>query len=360
MALSIGIVGLPNVGKSTLFNALTNAGVLAANYPFATIEPNTGVVPIPDPRLEPLAGLFGSPKVTPATVTFVDIAGLVEGASEGEGLGNKFLANIREVSAICHVVRAFTDTEVAHVGDMLDPRRDIETIETELAIADLDTVERRLARLEKEAAGKPALASKVALLRDLRGALATGEVISQMPDLMRRLPEFSDLHLLTAKPVIYVFNSDVALLSDKQIRDGLADLVQPADALFLDAQIEAELSELPPADRQELLDSIGQPEPGLNAVIRAAYGALGLQSFLTGGPKETRAWTIRSGATAPEAAGEIHTDFQRGFIAAEVIDYDRLMEAGSWADAKARGWVRTEGKQYVMRPNDVVLFRFNV
>ncbi|MDX1468197.1 MAG: redox-regulated ATPase YchF [Acidimicrobiia bacterium] len=360
MALSIGIVGLPNVGKSTLFNALTNAGALAANYPFATIDPNTGVVPIPDPRLEPLARLFGSPKVTPATVTFVDIAGLVAGASEGEGLGNKFLANIREVGAICHVVRAFTDTEVAHLGETLDPRRDIETIETELALADLDTVERRLARLEKEAGMKPGLASRLTLLRELRDALSAGNMISQRPDLIGRLPDFTDLHLLTAKPIIYVFNSDVALLADPQIRGELADLVQPAQALFLDAQIEAELSELSLEDRGELLDSIGQPEPGLSAVIRAAYEALGLQSFLTGGPKETRAWTIRSGATAPEAAGEIHTDFQRGFIAAEVVDYDRLIEAGSWLEAKSRGLVRTEGKHYVMRPNDVVLFRFNV
>ena len=360
MALSIGIVGLPNVGKSTLFNALTNAGALAANYPFATIDPNTGVVPIPDRRLEPLAELFGSPRVTPATVTFVDIAGLVEGASEGEGLGNRFLANIGEVSAICHVVRVFTDTEVAHVTDVLDPKRDIETIETELALADLETVEKRLARLEKEASARSALAPTVSLFKEIRSALSEGDMISQRADLMARGTEFADLHLLTAKPIIYVFNSDVALLADDRIRDELAELVRPAEALFLDAKIESELSELSPADREELLAEIGQSEPGLHAVIRAAYRALGLQSFLTGGPKETRAWTIRSGTTAPEAAGEIHTDFQRGFIAAEVVDYDRLIEAGSWAEAKSRGLVRTEGKQYVMKPNDVALFRFNV
>lgn len=360
VALSIGIVGLPNVGKSTLFNAITNAGVLAANYPFATIEPNTGVVPIPDPRLEPLARLFGSPTTKPASVTFVDIAGLVKGASEGEGLGNQFLANIRDVNAICHVVRAFTETDVAHIDDRMDPARDIETIETELAIADLETVEKRLARVEKESTVKPELAGSVALLKELQASLAAGEMISDNTSLMTRHGDFADLHLLTEKPIIYVFNSDVALLADPAIREELSGLVAPSEALFIDAQIEAELSELPPGDRLELLNSIGASEPGLNAVIRAAYRALGLQSFLTGGPKETRAWTIRSGATAPEAAGEIHTDFQRGFIAAEVVDYDLLIEAGSWSEARSQGLIRTEGKQYVMKPNDVALFRFNV
>lgn len=360
MRLSIGIVGLPNVGKSTLFNALTNAGILAANYPFATIGPNTGIVPIPDPRLPKLAELFGSPKFTPATVTFVDIAGLVKGASRGEGLGNQFLANIRDVTAICHVVRAFEASDVVHVDAEMDPKRDIEVIETELAIADLETIEKRLVKLEKEATVDKSLGRRVDLLHQLRDVVASGEMISKTASLMERHAEFADLHLLTAKPIIYVFNCDEALLVDRERQKELEDLVAPADALFLDAQVEAELASLDHDERAELLASIGQEEPGLDAVIHAAYHTLGLQSYLTGGPKETRAWTIRAGATAPEAAGEIHTDFERGFIAAEVIDYDRLIEAGSWHGAKARGLVRTEGKTYVMQPNDVALFRFNV
>ncbi len=360
MSLSIGIVGLPNVGKSTLFNALTNAGVLAANYPFATIEPNTGVVPIPDPRLGELARIFSSKRVVPATVTFLDIAGLVRGSSEGEGLGNQFLANIREADAICHVVRGFTSQNVAHVEDELDPAADIETIETELALADLQTIDRRLPRLEKEASIDKTLKSQFDLLSEVRSVVASGRMISKSPSLMEREPEFADLHLLTAKPVIYVFNLDEAGLGDGAVRSRLASLVAPAEALFLDAQIEAELGELDEEERLELLDSIGQDEPGLHAVIRAAYRALGLQSFLTAGEKEARAWTIRSGSTAPEAAGVIHTDFQRGFIAAEVIDFDRLVDTGSWAAARAKGLVRTEGKSYVMRRNDVVEFRFNV
>ncbi len=360
MALSIGIVGLPNVGKSTLFNALTNAGVLAANYPFATIEPNTGVVPIPDPRLEVLAGIFDSKKVIPATVTFVDIAGLVKGASEGEGLGNQFLANIRDANAICHVVRGFSSQSVAHVDDELDPVKDIETIETELAIADLQTIDKRLPRLEKESTIDRALVPRVVLLRDLREVVASGRVLSRVPEMMARSAEFSDLHLLTAKPVIYVFNLDEQGLRDATARERLADLVAPAESLFVDAQIEAEMGELDKTDRRELLSSLGQDEPGLNALIRAAYRTLGLQSFLTAGEKEARAWTIRSGATAPEAAGAIHTDFQRGFIAAEVAGFESLVEAGSWLAAKAKGLVRTEGKSYVMRPEDVVEFRFNI
>jgi ribosome-binding ATPase len=360
MSLSIGIVGLPNVGKSTLFNALTNAGILAANYPFATIEPNTGVVPIPDERLEVLARLFDTKKIVPATATFVDIAGLVKGASEGEGLGNKFLANIRDVNAICHVVRAFDSENVVHVDGIQDPARDIETIETELAIADLQTIEKRLARLEKEVRIDKSLAPKLDIVKQIRDVVGAGEMVSSRPDLMGRVELFADLHLLTAKPVIYVFNCDESVLVDPTARASLEALVSPSMAIFLDAQIEVELTELDDEEKRELLASVGQPEPGLNSVIRAAYSTLGLQSYLTGGEKEVRAWTIRRGATAPEAAGVIHTDFQRGFIAAEVVDYDVLVEAGSWASARALGKVRTEGKGYVMQPGDVVEFRFNV
>ena len=360
MSLEIGIIGLPNVGKSTLFNALTDAGILAANYPFATIEPNTGVVPILDPRLEALADIFGSKKVTGATVTFVDIAGLVRGASEGEGLGNQFLANIRDVDAICHVVRAFHSPDVAHVAEEIDPGSDIETVELELGLGDLQTIEKRLPRLEKEATVDRSLGPRVNLLRRLRDHLGLGRMISASPELMSLRPEFADLHLLTAKPVIYVFNCDESVLLDAESRGSLTASVDPAEALFLDAQIEAELIGLDPQERADLLVSIGQAEPGLQAVISAAYRTLGLQSFLTANPKEARAWTIRAGATAPEAAGAIHTDFQRGFIAAEVVKFSELVAAGSWAAARARGLVRTEGKSYVIRPDDVVDFRFNV
>jgi GTP-binding protein YchF len=360
MSLTIGIVGLPNVGKSTLFNALSDARVLAANYPFATIEPNTGVVPIPDPRLQELANLFDSKKVTPATVTFVDIAGLVRGASKGEGLGNQFLANIRDVNAICHVVRVFDSESVVRVGEGDSPASDIETVETELGLADLQTIEKRLPRLEREANLDRSLAPQIELLRALQARIGSGQMVSSDPALTARQGDFADLHLLTAKPIIYVFNSDPTLLLDSGKRAGLVAMVAPAEALFLDAQIEAELNELDEEDRAEMLAAVGQEEPGLNSVTMSAYRTLGLQSYLTAGEKEARAWTIRSGATAPEAAGVIHTDFEHGFIAAEVIDFDLLMEAGSWVEARAKGLVRTEGRSYVMRPDDVVEFRFNV
>jgi ribosome-binding ATPase len=361
MSLSIGIVGLPNVGKSTLFNALTRASVLAANYPFATIEPNTGIVPIPDERVDTLAEIFGSGRRVYATVTFVDIAGLVSGASKGEGLGNQFLANIREVDAICHVVRGFESSQVVHVDAGLDPARDIGVIETELALADLETIDRRLPKLEKEATVDRSLHPTVDVLREVREVVAAGDMLSGQPQLNERYEtHLRDLHLLTAKPVIYVFNMDETGLRDRRRREELVELVEPTKALFLDAQIEAEMVELEPSERRELLEAVGQDEPGLDVVVRAAYDTLGLQSFLTAGEKEARAWTILAGATAPEAAGVIHTDFQKGFIAAEVVSYDKLIEAGSWQAARSAGLVRTEGKSYAMRPSDVVEFRFNV
>ncbi|HIE21384.1 MAG TPA: redox-regulated ATPase YchF [Acidimicrobiia bacterium] len=360
MKLSVGIIGLPNVGKSTLFNALTGAGALVANYPFATIEANTGVAAIPDPRLDHLAELVGAEKKTPATVTFVDIAGLVEGASHGEGLGNRFLAKVRDVSALCHVVRAFDSPSVVRVTEAADPEGEIEIVETELVLADLESVERRLPKLEKEATADPRLRPAAELLRELEEVLALGEPVNRHRDLATRAAEVAELNLLTAKAVIYVFNGDEALLADGDRRSELAQAVAPAEAVFIDAGLEAELADLDPEDRAELLASVGQSEPGLNAVVRAAYRALGLQTFITVRGTETRAWTIPVGATAYEAAGAVHTDFQRGFIAAEVIEYATLAEVGSWQAARAKGLIRTEGRDYVMQPDDVVEFRFNL
>ncbi len=355
MSLNLGIVGLPNVGKSTLFNALTRNNVLAANYPFATIEPNEGVVPLPDPRLAELATMFDSDKIVPAPVTFVDIAGIVKGASEGAGLGNKFLANIRESDAICQVVRVFTDDDVAHVDGRIDPKSDIEVIETELILADLQTLEKALPRLEKEARThkdrRPAYDAALAAQEMLDGGktlFAAGVDAS----LLR------ELNLLTTKPFLYVFNADEAVLTDEARVASLRELVAPADAVFLDAKIEAELQELDDESAAELLESIGQTERGLDALARAGFHTLRLQTFLTAGPKESRAWTIHQGDTAPKAAGVIHTDFEKGFIKAEIVSYDDLTEAGSMAAAKAAGKVRMEGKDYVMADGDVVEFRF--
>lgn len=358
-SLSIGIVGLPNVGKSTTFNALTNNDILAANYPFATIEPNTGIVPVPDPRLEVLATLYGSQKLLPATVTFVDIAGLVAGASKGEGLGNKFLANIRQCDAIVHVVRAFENDEILrHDEAPINPQDDIDIINTELILADIQTIENRLPKLQKEAKAKPALREQSDYLATLLAHLQQGTPLSSLDSLDTE--QIRDLHLLTAKPVIYAFNVDEAGLSDDALQAKLREMVAPSKALFLSAKLEEELKGLSPDDAAELLESYGVKETGLMQLIHAAYDTLGLQSYLTAGPKEVRAWTVSKGATAPQAAGVIHTDFERGFIAAQVVDFDDLVAAGSEQAAKAAGKVRTEGKDYVMQPGDVVEFRFNV
>ena len=358
MSLTLGIVGLPNVGKSTLFNALTRNDVLAANYPFATIEPNVGLVPLPDARLNRLAEIFGSAEILPATVSFVDIAGIVEGASKGEGMGNAFLANIREADAICQVVRAFADENVIHVDGEVNPAHDISVINTELILADLQTIEKALPRLEKEARKNKDLAETVeetkkaqAILEDDRTLFAASKSNEIDLSLLR------ELHLMTAKPFLYVFNSDEAVLTDDAKKEELRQLVAPAECVFLDAQTETDLLELDEAEALELLESVGQEEPGLATLAKAGFATLGLQTYLTAGPKEARAWTIRQGSAAPQAAGVIHTDFEKKFIKAEIVSFDDLDAAGSMAEARNAGKVRQEGKEYIMQDGDVCDFK---
>ncbi|MFP7761011.1 redox-regulated ATPase YchF [Marisediminicola sp. LYQ85] len=356
MALTIAIVGLPNVGKSTLFNALTKNAVLAANYPFATIEPNVGVVNLPDPRLNKLAEIFSSERILPAPVSFVDIAGIVKGASEGEGLGNKFLANIREADAIAQVVRGFDDPDVIHVDGRVDAASDMETINTELILADLQTLENAQSRYDRDLRGKKITQATVDTAAAAVAWLNDGKPLSSSTI---DLEPIRELGLLTVKPFIYVFNVDEAVLGDQSKLDALAALVAPAHAIFLDAKLESELIDLDEADAAELLESTGQTESGLSQLARIGFDTLGLQTYLTAGPKETRAWTIPKGAKAPQAAGVIHTDFEKGFIKAEIIGFDDLVETGSIAEARSAGKARIEGKEYVMQDGDVVEFRFN-
>ena len=353
---------MPNVGKSTMFNALTRNNVLAENYPFATIEPNTGIVPLPDHRLPVLAKLVHTEKIVPATVTFVDIAGIVKGASEGEGLGNKFLANIREADAICEVVRAFNDDDIVHVNGKVDPADDIETINTELILADMQTIDNALPKLEKDLRGKKVTQEYVDAVNLAKKILASGKTIDQAHnEKLIDKNDVYDLHLLTAKPFIYVFNVDDSELADEDLKSKLSASVAPAKAIFLNAQFESELTELDEADAREMLEDAGLKESGLDQLARVGFDILGLQTYLTAGVKEVHAWQIHKGWTAPQAAGVIHTDFERGFIKAEIVSYDDFVAAdGSMAKIKEEGKLRLEGRDYIMQDGDIVEFKFNV
>lgn len=365
--MKLGIVGLPNVGKSTLFNSLTKAGAESANYPFCTIEPNVGVVPVPDERLDALGKLYDSERIVPAVIEFVDIAGLVKGASKGEGLGNQFLANIREVDAIVHVVRCFEDGNIVHVEGSIDPKRDIETINLELIFADLEVLERRYSRVNKAAMGDKKLAKEAAMVKRLQEHMEAGlpaKTFEVQDEEEEKL--LAGYNLLTAKPVIYAANVKDDELADDGAGNPYVAAVRElaaaegSEVFAICAQIEQEIAELEEDEKKMFLEELGLKESGLEKLIRASYRLLGLMSFLTAGPQESRAWTIRIGTKAPQAAGKIHSDFERGFIRAEVVNYDHLMECGSYNAAKEKGLVRSEGKEYVVQDGDVILFRFNV
>jgi GTP-binding protein YchF len=363
MGIKCGIVGLPNVGKSTLFNALTRSAIAAENYPFCTIDPNVGIVPVPDPRLDQLAAIVKPERIVPTTVEFVDIAGIVKGASTGEGLGNKFLANIREVDAIAHVVRCFVNDDIVHVAGRIDPLSDIETINTELALADLETADKALQRAEKAAKAMDKEAIKAReVIRRVRDALDAGKPARAVPLDDTERPIVREMQLLTFKPVLYVANVQEGGFENNPMLDAVRRLAasEGSQVVAVCAAIEAEISQLDDADRAEFLKDLGLDEPGLNRVIRAGYALLGLQTYFTAGEKEVRAWTVRKGATAPQAAGVIHTDFERGFIRAEVIAYDDYVALKGEQGAKEVGKLRLEGKEYIVREGDVMHFRFNV